>query len=233
MATKSSSNAEMHSAIGASIHQYSKVEVAQTRILEAILNIETKPAALLFFSIQNVRTRNDLIEGLLRHYREENLRPYWAKCSAFLFKLSLYRNAIAHWIPGWHYHLDFVQRKITGVTAFISDPKAGPTKEARSLQAGDLKPFDEDCQYIAHQLNQFAAYLKMFKSNAHGPFRDIYRQLTIRLNQAVLRPPRTPTAQQPRQRPFPASARPKGPKPSAKQRRQRALSHAAKRGKRT
>jgi hypothetical protein len=88
----------MQAAIGASIHKYSKVEVAQLRILEAILKIETLPAALIFFSIQNVRTRNELIEELLRHYCGEGLVPFWGRCSKFLAKLSLFRNAIVHWI---------------------------------------------------------------------------------------------------------------------------------------
>ena len=72
----SSRNAQFHSAIGASLHKYSRVEVTQVRILEAILKIELTPASTLFFSVQNVRTRNEMIAGLLRHYHGDKLLSF-------------------------------------------------------------------------------------------------------------------------------------------------------------
>jgi hypothetical protein len=222
---------QMHAAIGKAIHSYSKVEVAQVRILEGMLKLETLPATILFFSVQNVRARNEMIDSLLGHYYGGKLENFWAECSRFLYKLALFRNAIAHWVPGMLLHMDHVQRRVTKVTPFIAEPKAAFVKDAIKLEADDLKPFNEDCEYIADILMMFGLYLRGVTPQKPSPSLDKYQQLAIRQNLADLQQLRTPKASQRQRPPSRASAPRKQQKPSAKQRRQRALSEAAKRKK--
>jgi hypothetical protein len=120
--TYSADTVRMHAVIGASVHKYSRVEAAQVAILEGLLKVGTASASILLFSVQNVRTRNEMIEGLLQHYHGDKLQSFWAEFSAFLSTLAVYRNAIVHWHPGWRLHFDD-DRKVKQITDLIADPK--------------------------------------------------------------------------------------------------------------
>jgi len=200
----------IHKAIGASVHEYSRVESAQVGILEAILTIKTVPASILFHSIQNVRTRNEMIQGLLRYSYGDKFKSFWAKCSAFLFKLSVYRNAIVHWHPHINIYVDEKHQAVRATNA-LGNPMYG--KGGKSLEVTDFPPFDQDCRYIAEELYALARFLKQFKPDETLP--DKYQRPIIRPNRADLQPP--PKTKEPGPRRPPSV-----PKLSAAQRRAKA-----------
>lgn len=220
MAIALGGDARIHSAIGASVHNYSHVESAQVDILEALLTIKTVPASILLHSVQNARSRNAMIQGLLRHYHADKFKTFWTGCSEFLSALALYRNAIVHWHP----HINIYVAKKGGVTRSanaIGNPMYG--RGSKSLELEDFAPFDADCGYIREILLDFGRFLKTFKPD--DPLPDKFSRPTIRPNRAVLQQRQTAKAPQPL-RP------PSVPKLSAEQKLAKAKKEAREKRKR-
>jgi hypothetical protein len=90
---------EIHSAIGRAVDAYAMVEGSQVFILQSILAIAHQPAATIFYAVQNVRTRHEMIQSLLNIRFGDTYKKYWASCGKFLQKLADFRNAIVHWQP--------------------------------------------------------------------------------------------------------------------------------------
>lgn len=181
---------ELHVGIGACVEAYSRVENVQTHVLAQILKINHWSAAIIFNSVQNVRSRNEMIQGLLWQSYGKKFKPYWAKCSVFLFKLSIFRNAVVHWHP----HIQIVAGQQT--TDYKSENVMGnpmPGKAHRSLTIRDFPLFTADCRYIEAELRDFLRYLQVIPKTE--PLLDKYQQPTIRLNQADLQLPQKPKAQ--------------------------------------
>ena len=86
-------------AIGESIQAYAMVEAHQAAVLKALLSTDFRRAHTIFFAVQSVRSRSELLENLLQLELRSDLQKYWASCSNFLQKLANFRNAIAHWHP--------------------------------------------------------------------------------------------------------------------------------------
>lgn len=200
--------------VGEAIEQYSQVEFTQITLLEVLIDKDMRVSSILHKAMQNVRSRNAMFGDLIA-LRDASLSPHWKKCAAFLLKLAEFRNAIAHWtfsivlytkpdgaffvVPGLH---------------SIGDDDIKPITEA------DIADFVKDCSHAIAIINQFRHLIQV------GPLtsQDISQIQPVRPNRATLQSDPTPRAQ-PRQRP---PSKPnelqKGRKPSAKQRRQRALS---------
>ena len=90
---------ELRMQIGESIEAYASVEARQAFLLKSILRIDYRKSCTIFFAVQNVRARGEMIQDLLDHGCDERLRNYWKSCNAFLLKLAQFRNALAHWQP--------------------------------------------------------------------------------------------------------------------------------------
>jgi hypothetical protein len=201
--------------IGESIEAYASVEAKQAFLLATILNIDWRRACVIFFAVQNVRARGEMVEELLGQGFDERLKKYWNACNKFLLKLAQVRNALAHWQP-----YSNLYESPGGERHY--EPALGPPtlSELKPLEAGDLPAFVEDCEYIGGEIQKLDAMIKS------GPraWPERFRPPTIRPNQAVLRPRRTAKELQPRRPPSKPNFLQKGRKPSAKQKRQRALS---------
>ncbi len=52
-------------AIGFAIEAHSKVELAQVRLFQNLISVDSIQARIIFFTIQNVTSRNGLIRSLL------------------------------------------------------------------------------------------------------------------------------------------------------------------------
>jgi hypothetical protein len=51
-------------AVGDAVQSYAEVEKSQARLLQCILGVDSIQAATIFFTIQNVRSRNELFSSL-------------------------------------------------------------------------------------------------------------------------------------------------------------------------
>jgi hypothetical protein len=203
---------ELRMQIGESIEAYASVEARQAFLLKSILRIDYRKSCTIFFAVQNVRARGEMIQDLFDYGFDERIKKYWKSCNAFLLKLAQFRNALAHWQP-------YVNLYDDGGGNRHHEPALGPPSQSefRPLEANDMPAFIEDCEYIGGEIQKLDAIIMA----APGSWPEKLQSPVIRRNQATLR--RLRTAKE-RQRP-PSKPNPlqKGRKPSAKQRRQRAL----------
>jgi hypothetical protein len=201
--------------IGESIEAYATVETKQAFLLATILNIDWRKACVVFFAVQNVRSRGEMVEELLGQGFDERLQKYWTSCNKFLQKLAQFRNALAHWQPYSNlYEGPNGERHL--------EPALGPPtlKNLKPLEAADLPAFVEDCEYIGGEIHKLDAMIKS------GPraWAEKFQPPAIRQNRAVLRLLRTAKELQRQRPPSKPNLLQKGRKPSRKQRRLRALS---------
>jgi hypothetical protein len=136
--------------IGEAMQTYAMVEAHQATLFELLLKTDLRRANAVFFAIQNVRTRNELLETLLELEFGSGLERYWASCSGFLSKLAQFRNAIAHWHPYVNIYARNDGSDWTPIPA-VGDPVLG--RNARSLEATDFPTFIRDCLWIREELS--------------------------------------------------------------------------------
>jgi hypothetical protein len=210
---------EIRVQIGESIEAYASVEARQAFLLATILNIDYRRACVIFFAVQNVRARGEMIQELLDQGFDERLKKYWNSCNKFLLKLAQFRNALAHWQPYSNLY------EGSGGNRHYEPALGPPTlNDLKPLEAGDFPAFVEDCDYVGGEIEKLDAIIKS------GPraWPERFQPPTIRPNRASLRPRRTAKELQPQRPPSKPNPLQKGRKPSAKQRRQRALRKAQK-----
>jgi hypothetical protein len=208
----------LYGLIGESMQAYAMVEAHQATLFELLLRTDRRRANAIFFAIQNVRARNELLETLLELEFGSGLERYWASCSGFLSKLAQFRNAIAHWHPYVNIYAKDDSSDSRSIPA-LGDPVLG--RNARSLEATDFPAFIRDCMRIREELSSLNTLVRERPSTLPEKF-----QKPIAHRNAAVLPRRKAKGQEPRH--SPPSAQPKGKKPSAKQRRDRALSSMAK-----
>lgn len=201
--------------VGESIEAYASVEAKQSFLLGTILNVDYRRAGVIFFAVQNARSRGEMVEELLDQGFDGRLKKYWISCNRFLLKLARFRNALAHWQPYVNLYEDS-----NGKGHY--EPALGPPKpgELKPLEASDLPAFVDDCEYIGSEIQKLDAMIKS------GPqaWPEKFQPPTIRPNRAVLRPLQTAKELQRQRPPSKQNVLQKGQKPSAKQKRLRALS---------
>jgi hypothetical protein len=206
---------ELRVQIGESIEAYASVEAKQAFLLKSILNIDYQKACVIFSAVQNVRARGEMIHDLLGQSYDERIKKYWDFCNRFLLKLAQFRNALAHWQP-----YSNLYEGPGGKRHY--EPALGPPTQngLKPLEASDFPAFIEDCSYIGAEIQKLDAIIM----SGPGSWPEKFRPPAIRQNRAVLRPRRTAKELQPQRPPSKPNFLQKGRKPSAKQRRRRALS---------
>jgi hypothetical protein len=212
----------LNEAIGEAMQAYALVETTQASIIEALLKTDYQRAHAIFYTAQNVRSRNELIETLLELEFKDALRKFWVSCSKYLLTLSQFRNAIAHWHP----HMNFYGSN--GPETWRVRPALGHPVLSRNfdgIEKDDFPPFLRDCAYIREELSSLIEFVRELPATLPEKF----RRPIGRRNEAVLRRRRKSTAQQPPRLPSRVSGLHKGRKPSARQRRERAVARAKKR----
>jgi hypothetical protein len=201
--------------IGESIEAYASVEAKQAFLLKSVLNIDYRRACVIFFAVQNVRARGEMIQDLLGNGLDDRIRKYWGSCNKFLLKLAQFRNALAHWQPYSNLYEGPGDK-------LHYEPALGPPtqNDLKPLEASDFPAFVEDCDYIGDEIQKLDAIIK----SGPGAWPERFQPPTIRPNRACLRPRQTAKELQPQRPPSKPSPLQRGRKPSAKQKRQRAMS---------
>ena len=161
MGTITANSDEFLRAIGTAVQAYGEVEASQSRLLQCILGVTITQAQTVFFTVQNVRGRNELFHSLLAHKYGDKHKKYWESCGRFLHTLSIFRNAIVHW-----HSLTIVYVNRTGdKTKAPKSPEPAirnpmPGRSGKTLRLDDFGPFIVDCGYIRAELDQFSGFLR-------------------------------------------------------------------------
>jgi len=183
-------------AVGDAVQSYAEVEKSQARLLQCILGVDSIQAATIFFTIQNVRSRNELFSSLAEHRYNDAYKKYWESCAAFLHTLSVFRNAIVHWHPRT---IVYVNRSGDPSNApkdaepAIHNPMPG--RGNTFLRLNDFKPFMVDCNIIRAEMDQFSEFLRDPDGADDPTLHERFSRPLPRQNRAVLQsvqPPKEP-----------------------------------------
>src|SRR5258706_11474603 len=139
-------------AIGEAVEAYTDVEAAQFRLLAIILGVDDHTAAIIFFTVINVRSRQEMFETLLVKKHGRTYEKYWQSYTHYINKLSVFRNAIVHW------HHTTILNTEGPSEAGIRHPT--PKGRGRALTASQLRPFIQDCIRARVESDQFATFLR-------------------------------------------------------------------------
>jgi hypothetical protein len=217
---------DIHAPIGQAIDAYAHLEGSISMVLEALLGTSAAMASTVFFAVQNVRSRHEMIQSMMNLVHGNKYDAYWAKCAAFLQNLAKFRNALVHWQPRLTLYTTKTL-KISRTAHELGAPTTAGSESFLNIRAQDIPPFINDCRYIQQEIYALVHALNGGAPPAASP--DKFLKPAIRPNLASLRPRPTPRAQKPRPQSSPASGRQKGSRTlSAKQRRLRALKMAEK-----
>jgi hypothetical protein len=183
--SRSKANESFLKLIGHAVQEYARVERIQSTLFKEILGVDSIQASIIFFTVQNVRSRNELFGSLLTHRYGDTHDRYWDSCSKFLEKLSIFRNAIVHWHPR---------------TAGPGIQNPMPGRSGRSLVASDLPPFIFDCQCIYEELRQFVEFLTERPADDDSTSSQRFLEPIPYRNRADLQPPPKPKVRKHRPR---------------------------------
>ena len=145
-------------AVGKAISEYAQVEFTLASILQNLLRIDFLQAHGIFFTIQNVRSRNELYQTLLKQQFTSDINKYWDSCSLYLQKLAVFRNALAHWHRSWVRHVGKTENDPSTTKAVLSHPVPGSGFPLIGLR--DLDLFMSDCRAILIDLTGLVAIAK-------------------------------------------------------------------------
>lgn len=205
--------------IGEAIDEYSQVEYLLILLLEAILERPPRICAILFKAMQNVRARGNMFGDLIAMKTDGSLSTHWRKIQRFLLKLAEFRNAMAHWTFS-----TMIYKKTDGGIFCVPGLHSVGDDDMKPITESEILAFLKDCDHAKAILLEFNFLVK----NAPLTSQEISQIQPVRPNLAILRSDPTPRAHQPPRPPSIPSPLQKGRRPSAKQRRQRALSGAKK-----
>jgi hypothetical protein len=184
----------LHLAIGQAIAAYANVEGQQAMLLQLILKVDMRKSHLIFFAVQNTRSRNELFQALLEEEVGVQVRAYWNSCVKYFEKLSRFRNAIAHWHPYVNVYLSKSDPEKTYYSHALGHPVPG--RPFKTLTERDFPNFIEDCQYVREELSALSEFLRKKPSI----FPERFLKPIARQNRALLQVRPTAKSSQP-QRP--------------------------------
>lgn len=143
-----------------------------------MLQTDLKAAGIAFYSIQNARTRNRMVEDLLEHRHDNTYSLFWNSWNKECRRLDGIRNQVAHW------HLSTTHSVRGGIAQPSKSALKRPTYwSARDWQPisamgpNELRGFAEECHCIAHMLGLFFHYLtEDFHGYEPQTLHDIFQQ---------------------------------------------------------
>jgi hypothetical protein len=188
---------EIHAAMGRAIDAYAHLEYSLTYLLQALLGVRPHDASIILFSVQNVRSRLEMIQTLLSSKQQDDrYKQFWTKVSAFLLKLSVFRNAIVHWTPAVSIYKS-KDGKIAKHEHELMHPWNNP--KYSTVTTKNIADFIADCRYIEQEIHALKRDLSGEPPEPASPRR--FLEPKIRPNLAHLRPPQNPKERQPRRPP--------------------------------
>ncbi|MFZ5734603.1 MAG: hypothetical protein ACOY4O_17855 [Pseudomonadota bacterium] len=210
---------QLHQVVGYAIDEYSQVELLLSTILAQLLKCDSNQASIVFRATQNVRARGVMFSSLISIFSGGEIDEHWNECNGFLNKLADFRNVIAHWTFAVAI---YINREDVGGGMQVLPSLTSPTSQvSKPIHANDINKFLKDCFHAKAFLNELNSIISDWPASSP----EISRLRPIRQNLAVLPQPQTAKAPQPQRPPSKESPLVKAwKKPSAKQKRQRALS---------
>lgn len=169
--------------VGEAVEAYARVEASLARLLSTILEIDAWEAEVVFYTIQNVKSRNEMFRNLMANKFNARYDAYWKSAANYLNILSAFRNALVHWHP----QPNAVVGGISYIESAIRNPMPGKTVK---LNRKSIAPFLDDCSYIRGEIDHLAGAIRAaYSGKTDEASLEKFSQTLTRRNQSVLEPP--------------------------------------------
>ena len=164
------------------IHAYAGVEQALSLVLAAFLGATPTQASIIFFNIIASRSRDKILEGLLKEKFGKTYDTYWygvegqpgvksvPGMSALLQQLATTRNFIVHWTIAVNIGEGPITEELIPPTIWHL------VDDRRSLSVQDLNAFRAKADFVWRSLNMFQLLISGIWPDAPDAWREIFQQ---------------------------------------------------------
>jgi hypothetical protein len=162
------------------IQMYASVEQSLASLFGVLVQTSPKIAGIIFFRIVNTRSRNAILEGILKERHGTAYDVYWTSILKMVVQLDSERNEIIHW------HVVQELGKFEGDRALTSFKLSVPnfwayTATSPSKSAHDINQFSFRCDYVTRSLNMFTVHLQgdVLPAESASTWREIFQQPAV------------------------------------------------------
>lgn len=180
------SETEFHVTRSGAINEYSRIENFLCGLMAHFLGAEPEPTAIIFYRINNARSRNTMIEQLMTRRYGDTYSKFWSGYKGqpgiikFLRKADQGRNEIVHWTHGQlgselSINGDNDPQPVLVHPTFWIDQ----TKTPQTLSLKGLEEYSENARFVWRTLLKFWLFVTEKGTYVRSPretWRDIFSQ---------------------------------------------------------
>jgi hypothetical protein len=169
------------------INTYADLENLLCLVLSALLEVEAKTAGIIFYRIPNTRSRNVVLEELLKERHGAIYRVFWNSVMKELSLLDEERNKIVHWHSILIPYGDYIPTKPRkGETLLVPANIHAMTENTPFMGQEEIKAFIDRCDHLCRLMTMFIGLLH---DQFAGPLRDTLLEIC---QSPIEYPPPTP-----------------------------------------
>jgi hypothetical protein len=164
---------------GRAIQSYSALEQALCRIFAEAGGMSHAAASVIFFRINNARSRGQMLEKLIRLKHGATYNVFVTSLLKNLSSIDQKRNEIVHWQSVNNVALDADGKTVAVVTLRPPNYWETTDESAPSITVADLSEFDAKCDFYTRLCNVFFfAMTNRLKADpgVEQTWRDVFRQ---------------------------------------------------------
>jgi hypothetical protein len=160
------------------IESYSSLELTLCSLFAILLGTKADLGGIVFFKITATRSRNSIIETLIKRKYGTEFNAYWNSVIKIIGQLDNKRNEVIHWYSGMN--LNFARDgRISSATAMLVPPNLWDRKRGSpKLTEKTLNDFTLKCEFAEAAILSFLLYGKgrRIRRKPRAAWRDIFRQ---------------------------------------------------------
>jgi hypothetical protein len=161
---------------GRAIEQHAQLDMSLMVALAHLLATTTDLAAIVYYKIQNARSRLSILEALMRKRHGTTHKNFWESHLKIIKAVDQTRNEIVHWIARG----DIEFREGTQSTTYCLAPAAGwATGSSEAKTISDLEEFCVKCDFLARLTNIFIGQISGQTTPRVEPWLSIFQQQSV------------------------------------------------------
>ena len=133
---------------GYAINAYAGVEAQLNNLFSWLLDTHQDVSSLIFYRVANTRSRNAMMQDLIKRKCGDTYKVYWASMFKFISKLDRKRNEIVHW--------HFGALDPTAIMPALANPKSGFGLTGEPIVTmAEIDDFIRKCDFVSQSLGVF------------------------------------------------------------------------------
>ena len=139
---------------GRAIEAYSGIESSLSSLFQSILKTDALAAGTIFYRIVNSRSRNVIMENLLKQRHGTEFKAFWSSISDKIRQLDQSRNEIAHW-----QHAALINAKGSERGMLFPNNIFAHNQNTPSWTEQRLASFCQECNFVGRLINMLCLFI--------------------------------------------------------------------------